>query len=172
MNWFQRSHETTDYGEIIGETFSEALQTLGIQLEKGDERGPGRWIARGKASSKPESILTPQSGQYGTYGVFFADHSSGIITPDKGYIYITDSSKYDWLIAGSHVWKNYIDRIARDRGLTLTRISDGIEAESIIYHSSCVYQPIHGYATIPEQIDIKKISHILRKDGNIFRLTK
>ena len=87
MNWFKNSHETGVEGEIIGESFSEALQTLGIELERGDERGPGRWIVRGKASSKPDNILIPQSGQYGTYGVFFADHSDGIITPDNGYIY-------------------------------------------------------------------------------------
>lgn len=173
MNWFREfCHESRGDGKIVGSSLRESLSSLCIELRKGNQNGPGKWIIRGKQSSKPDSVLKPQPGQYGTYGVFFADNQEGLVIPNTGYLYVADATRYGWLVSGSSEWKRELVNIAEQRMLNLTKIGDGIEAESILYHSFCVYQPIHGYATIPNEIEFNELAYVLKKDGNTYTLVK
>ncbi|MBP9702979.1 hypothetical protein KBD69_04805 [Candidatus Woesebacteria bacterium] len=171
MNWFRGfDHESRGDGKIVGSSLRESLSSLGIELRKGNQNGPGRWIIRGKQSNKPDTVLKPQPGQYGTYGVFFADNQEGLVIPSTGYLYVADANRYDWLVSGSSEWKRELVNIAEQKRLNLTKIGGGIEAESILYHSFCVYQPIHGYATIPNEINSNELDFVLKKDGNVYSL--
>lgn len=173
MNLFSNSGREKSYGEkLIGSSLTEALNTISCRLERGDTRGPGRWLARGKESSEPETVLRPQAGQYGTYGVFFADHEGGLVLPKNGFIYVADSKSYTWLVSDSKEWTQIENDVARQRGLDISKIGDGMAADDILYHEHCVYQSYHGYATINNAVTASDLRHIIKKVGNDYRLIK
>jgi hypothetical protein len=163
--------ENPAVSQELGTSIVEALDTLGISLERGSGRNfPGEWLARGKLGEVPDAVLQPQPGKYTNWGVFFADNYGGLVVPRKGYVYVINSRDYEWLSVGSPEWNRIYARVADEHHLDTSLIGEGLEAEGILYKSHCVYQPHHGYATLNFPLPLNRVNYLLNYDGNIFTL--
>lgn len=160
-------------GTRIGGNLKEALANVGVSLSSRAGRNyPSEWIARGKMGDRPDKVLVPQSGKYGSWGIFFSDNYPGLVVPNQGYLYVISANSFDWLVAGSGEWNRQYEQVAQEGHLNTRLIGDGMEAETILYKSHCVYQPDFGYATVNTPLPLEAIHYLINIQGSDFSLVE
>lgn len=151
----------------------EGLRDVGFFLPEEPQlgthvTGPSPVLVRSESTlsrltNSNEKMFTPQTGEMGTKGVFFADCLKALMYPSEGafYVFHTGDVAQDWLVAPSEQFRRELERVAQQRNLRLTSVSGGVEAEEVVYDRFNVYQAKRGIATSSSPVGLDKVSAVL-----------
>lgn len=134
--------------------------------------GPRQWLIRGEQNKNrllhpKENPFTPQSGEWGSHGVFFGDCASSLMYPEKGAYYIFDTSSLNdkWIISPSREYKELLQKTAEEKNLNLANITGGVNAEQEVYKANSIFQSKRGIATVSHPILVQQAQRIIITDG-------
>ena len=129
---------------------------------------PREWLIRGESHKerllKPaEHPFVPQSGEWGTYGIFFGDCMKPLMYPHSGayYLYRTEDLRSDWLVDPSEEYEKTLSEIAEKEHLKMTSVTQGVQAIDMVYHQNNIYQAKRGIATLHSSLAVEKASAIV-----------
>lgn len=135
---------------------------------------PRRWLARGEPGQsdrlKSNRAFTPQYGEEGSSGVFFADcMGSLMVYKENGIYYIMDSAKLkaDWLVFPSASYQNTVNRLMQQNHLDRSHLCDCYKVEELIYKNYFVYDALRGICTVPYSLPLNAVDHIIVMGKNI-----
>lgn len=144
-------------------------QGIAVPASQHYEQSPRAILLRGDNShariTGKELYFIPNSGQMGSFGVFFADVLSALMDADILYVFrernvLHAANAETWLPYGRENCSELLMRIASDKNLNLRTITGGVTAETELFKSHPIYQPTLGIATIPTQLPVTTASHI------------
>lgn len=156
---------------------SEALRSCGISIPESplydtSVLQPRAWLVRGenrkdRLIDQGKRTFAPQSGEMGTYGVFFGDCLKPLIYPQNGlfYIYGRNDVADTWLVDPSTAYKEEYANAALQHNLNPTSISEGIVAQEWVYRQHNVYQAKRGIATVASPLPLDQSAAIIMTDG-------
>lgn len=156
--------------EMVAHHIEKALQMKGVTVPSGPDDSfshPREWLLRGEASpTKLYSTdkLEPQSGEMGTWGVFFADCLSALYKYQEGGIYyVVPTSKITepWLRTPSTDYEKLFRETAQKYQLNPNSIGGGVETEQKLFKSHNIYQAKRGIATTHTPIPLGWAKYIL-----------
>lgn len=130
---------------------------------------PGAVLLRGDNNhariTGKDKYFTPNPGQMGSWGVFFADVLSALMDADILYIFRANEVLHaagatQWTAYGENTSLKLLTRAASEKNLDVRTISGGVGAEEELFKKHPIYQPTLGVATIPTQLPVVAAEHI------------
>lgn len=146
---------------------AEYLASLGVNLPaipNPNQLLPRPWLVRGEPKINPliSGLLQPQSGQFGTRGVFFGECLSPTMLPEHGVIYVYSNSVVPkWVNLKSRMFDRLLKSIATKQNLDIHRIGEAAAAYETVYSKYPVFSPTEGICTIPKPLPVEQARHII-----------
>ena len=131
-------------------------------------KAPREWLIRGESHKErllnaKQNNFNPQSGEWGTYGIFFGDCMKPLMYPHSGgyYLFRTEDLRNNWMVDPSPEYERALSEIAQGDRLNLSSISGGVEATDKLYHSHNIYQAKRGIATVTSSLAVEQAAAII-----------